>query len=167
MSKKLDSLFNMEEMAKVKNTIEKINQINDDEQFADSDDSINLPALTKVNELDKVLSVDVDGSDAEFDELAKEAFDSYKSLMDTADNFSDTRFSGKFYEAAVSMLKNAIDAKNSKVNAKLKKMELLLKAEKIFQTKSDPSEKDNEFHGKTIVSSRADILNAFKEEKDK
>jgi len=163
-NKNLDALFNMGDISNVKDTIDKINKINDDIED-NSEDDTNLPALNTINELDKVLSVDVDGSDEEFDEIAKEAFDSYKNLMETADNFSDTRYSGKFYEAAVAMLGKALDAKNSKVNAKLRKMELLLKAEKVFQTKKEVTESNNEFQGKIIVTSRADILNAFKDEK--
>ena len=46
-------------------------------------------------------------SDLELDKLASEAEESYKTLMDLGMNV-DSRYSGRIFEVASSMLKNAI-----------------------------------------------------------
>jgi len=63
---------------------------------------------------------------AELDKLAVEAEESYKNLMDLGMNV-DSRYSGRIFEVASTMLRNAIDAKGSKIDKKLKMVELQLK----------------------------------------
>ena len=65
-------------------------------------------------------------SDLELDKLAVEAEESYKNLMDLGMNV-DSRYSGRIFEVASTMLRNAIDAKGSKIDKKLKMVELQLK----------------------------------------
>ena len=72
-------------------------------------------------------------SDLELDKLAVEAEESYKNLMDLGMNV-DSRYSGRIFEVASTMLRNAIDAKGSKIDKKLKMVELQLKKMKIDQT---------------------------------
>ena len=69
-------------------------------------------------------------SDLELDKLAVEAEESYKNLMDLGMNV-DSRYSGRIFEVASTMLRNAIDAKGSKIDKKLKMVELQLKKLKI------------------------------------
>ena len=69
-------------------------------------------------------------SDLELDKLAVEAEESYKNLMDLGMNV-DSRYSGRIFEVASTMLRNAIDAKGSKIDKKLKMVELQLKKMKI------------------------------------
>ena len=54
-------------------------------------------------------------SDLELDKLAIEAEESYKTLMDLGMNV-DSRYSGRIFEVASTMLRNAIDAKGSKID---------------------------------------------------
>ena len=71
-----------------------------------------------------------DMSDLEMDKLAMEAEESYKNLMDLGMNV-DSRYSGRIFEVASNFLKNAIDAKSSKIDKKLKMVELQLKKLKM------------------------------------
>ena len=87
-----------------------------------------LPAVKGLGEL----------SDLELDKLAGEAEESYKKLMDLGMNV-DSRYSGRIFEVASTMLRNAIDAKSSKIDKKLKMVELQLKKHKIDKDgKDDP-----------------------------
>ena len=69
-------------------------------------------------------------SDLELDKLAVEAEESYKNLMDLGMNV-DSRYSGRIFEVASNFLRNAIDAKGSKIDKKLKMVELQLKKMKL------------------------------------
>ena len=69
-------------------------------------------------------------SDLELDKLAIESEESYKNLMDLGMNV-DSRYSGRIFEVASNFLRNAIDAKGSKIDKKLKMVELQLKKMKL------------------------------------
>lgn len=78
-------------------------------------------------------------SDLELDKLAVEAEESYKNLMDLGMNV-DSRYSGRIFEVASTMLRNAIDAKNNKINNKLKMVELQLKKLKLDKDGGEATE---------------------------
>jgi hypothetical protein len=78
-------------------------------------------------------------SDLELDKLAVEAEESYKNLMDLGMNV-DSRYSGRIFEVASTMLRNAIDAKNNKINNKLKMVELQLKKLKLDKDSGEDTE---------------------------
>lgn len=96
-----------------------------------------------------------DLSDLEFDRLATEAEESYKNLMDLGMNV-DSRYSGRIFEVASSMLKNAIDAKSNKIDKKLKVVDLQLKKLKIDKDGSDDAQ-PIEAEG-YIISNRNDLM---------
>lgn len=73
-----------------------------------------------------------DMSDKEFDDLAERATNAYDDLMDLGMNV-EARYSGRVFEVAATMLKNAIDAKSAKIDKKLKIIELQLRKQKIDQ----------------------------------
>jgi hypothetical protein len=75
-------------------------------------------ALTKVDELEE--------SDNEMDHIAAEALEAYAELKDLAMNMSDAH-SGRMMEVAASMLRTSLDAKNAKIDRKLKTIDLQLK----------------------------------------
>jgi hypothetical protein len=74
--------------------------------------------------------------DAEIDKYAEESYQSYKDLMDLGMNI-EPRLAGRIMEVASSMMSNAINAKNIKVDKKLKMIELQLKKMKLDQGKPD------------------------------
>jgi hypothetical protein len=100
---------------------------------------LETPPLRNLSDLDKIsaalpfVSGLGDSSDKEFDELAKRAQDAYDDLMDLGMNV-EPRFSGRIFEVASSMLKNAIDAKTAKIDKKLKMIDLQLKKQRADQS---------------------------------
>jgi hypothetical protein len=96
------------------------------------------PLLRDISEFDKISAAlpKVDGlgdlADSEFDALAQRATDAYDDLMDLGMNV-EARYSGRIFEVAGGMLKNAIDAKAAKIDKKLKMIELQLKKQKLDQ----------------------------------
>ncbi len=68
-------------------------------------------------------------ADAELNDIAGRALQSYEDLMDLGMNV-ESRYSGRVFEVAGSMLKTSLDAKVAKLDKKLKMVELQLKKEK-------------------------------------
>jgi hypothetical protein len=105
-------------------------------------------ALPQVNGLGDI-------SDSEFDDLAQRATSAYDDLMDLGMNV-EPRFSGRIFEVASSMLKNAIDAKSAKIDKKLKMIELQIKKQKLDQ---DTTQSGDEMHGEGyLVTDRNSLL---------
>ena len=107
--------------------------------------SASLPQVKGLGEL----------SDLELDKLATEAEESYKNLMDLGMNV-DSRYSGRIFEVASTMLRNAIDAKGSKIDKKLKMVELQLKKQKLDQSNKNggPIEESDGF----VISDRNELM---------
>jgi hypothetical protein len=98
-------------------------------------------------------------TDQEIDSYANEAYDAYKNLMDLGMNV-ESRYSGRIFEVASGMLRNAIDAKAVKVDKKLKMVELQLKKLKIDQgQKDDVIEADG-----YVVTDRNELLKQLMQE---
>jgi len=95
-------------------------------------------------------------SDLELDKLAVEAEESYKNLMDLGMNV-DSRYSGRIFEVASGMLRNAIDAKNNKIANKLKMVELQLKKMKLDKDGADDTGGAVESEGH-IISDRNELM---------
>ena len=129
MTKKLEEILNLPENKKI---------VNNDRAMAD----IPAPFLRDMAEFDKIAAAlpQVKGlgdiSDTEFDALAQRATDAYDDLMDLGMNV-EARYSGRIFEVAGGMLKNAIDAKAAKIDKKLKMIELQLKKQKLDQDSNE------------------------------
>ena len=68
----------------------------------------------------------------------------------------DSRYSGRIFEVASTMLRNAIDAKAGKIDKKLKMVELQLKKLRIDKTgKGDPDPIESEG---VIISDRNELM---------
>lgn len=132
--KKLEEILNLPETKKIIKKDEKVK----------AQEAVQ-PLLRDISEFDKISSAlpQVKGlgdvSDSELDALAQRATDAFDDLMDLGMNV-EARYSGRIFEVAGGMLKNAIDAKSAKIDKKLKMVELQLKKQKQDQdTKSDDS----------------------------
>ena len=150
MTKKLEDILNL---PNVKEAFAKTDKTEKAKEEKDSVNGVqkNVDPQTAKNlektyaEFDKIASAlpRVKGlgemSDLELDKLAVEAEESYKTLMDLGMNV-DSRYSGRIFEVASTMLRNAIDAKGSKIDKKLKMVELQLKKLKIDKTGSDDAD---------------------------
>ena len=166
MTKKLEDILNLpnvkEAFAKIdekEKAKEQKNSVNGIQKNVDPQTAKNLEKTYA--EFDKIAASlpQVKGlgelSDLELDKLATEAEESYKNLMDLGMNV-DSRYSGRIFEVASSMLRNAIDAKGSKIDKKLKMVELQLKKLKLDKTgKGDPDPIESEG---MIIADRNELM---------
>lgn len=131
--KKLEEVLNLPESKKIIKKEEK-----------EKASKVAEPLLRDISEFDKIAAAlpQVKGlgdvSDEEFDALAQRATDAFDDLMDLGMNV-EARYSGRVFEVAGTMLKNAIDAKAAKIDKKLKMVELQLKKQKLDQDKPEES----------------------------
>jgi hypothetical protein len=126
------------------------------------------PLLRDMSEFDKIAAAlpQVKGlgdiSDSEFDALAQRATDAYDDLMDLGMNV-EARYSGRIFEVAGGMLKNAIDAKAAKIDKKLKMIELQLKKQKLDQDANTGDDNGINLNGDGfIVTDRNSLLEKLK-----
>lgn len=75
---------------------------------------------------------DLDSSDRELDEIADLAKESYQNLSDLAFNV-DSRYASEMFAVASTMLGHALTAKTTKLNKKLKMLDLQMKKLKLDQ----------------------------------
>jgi hypothetical protein len=157
MTKKLEELLNLPESKKI---------IKDDAKKKEAVPAVQ-PLLRDMEEFDKISAAlpQVKGlgdvSDSELDALAQRAQDAYDDLMDLGMNV-EARYSGRVFEVAASMLKNAIDAKSAKIDKKLKMIELQLKKQKLDQ-EANPEGNGVTLNGDGfIVSDRNSLLEKLK-----
>ena len=128
--------------------------------------------MRDIAEFDKIASAlpSVKGlgekADSELNEIADKALQSYEDLMDLGMNV-ESRYSGRVFEVAGSMLKTSLDAKVAKMDKKLKMIDLQLKKEK--QDKDSPIEDAGIVNGHgAIVTDRNSLLARLKDmDKDK
>jgi hypothetical protein len=72
----------------------------------------------------------LEASDAEMDDLAAKATESFNDLMDLGMNV-DSRYASEIFSVASTLLGHAITAKTAKLNKKLKMIDLQLKKAKF------------------------------------
>tara|TARA_A200000159_G_C7248723_1_gene307795 strand:- start:360 stop:848 length:489 start_codon:yes stop_codon:yes gene_type:complete len=147
MTKKLEELFNMEDKETAQKQAEQSVPVEvTPQQIKSIEDSYKEVTkitgdLPKINELDALEEKDLDS-------LADKAEKAYDDLMDLGMNV-EVRYSGRIFEVASSMLKNAIDAKTAKVDKKLKAVDLQLKKFKLDQ--DSPEDPNDVLDGKGYV----------------
>ena len=100
-----------------------------------------------------------EASDKELDDLAQRATNAYDDLMDLGMNI-EPRFSGRIFEVASTMLKNAIDAKTAKIDKKLKMIELQLKKQKLDE--NDKNEETEINVNGCVITDRNSLLEKIK-----
>lgn len=152
MTKKLEELLNLEPK-KVNTVVEK--PLRDHTEVKTLDDSYKevskitngLPQIPELNDLD----------DSELDNLATKAEQAYDDLMDLGMNV-EVRFAGRIFEVAGTMMKNAIDAKNAKIEKKLKAIDLQLKKYKIDKDSTTEDSGDIINGQGYIISDRNELL---------
>jgi hypothetical protein len=161
MTKKLEEILNLPESKKI---------VKDDEKKAKKAE-VAQPLLRDISEFDKISAALPqvkglgDASDAEFDALAQRATDAYDDLMDLGMNV-EARYSGRVFEVAAGMLKNAIDAKAAKIDKKLKMIELQLKKQKLDQDANSNDENGIPLSGDgVIITDRNSLLEKLKQMK--
>lgn len=156
MTKRLEELLNLEPKKEAETrrapiseeVIQKASEVKSMEHSYNEVAAITkgLPQIKELNELD----------DSELDGLAVKAEQAYDDLMDLGMNV-EVRYSGRIFEVASSMLKNAIDAKAAKIDKKLKAVDLQLKKYKI--DKETTEESNDLLNGEGyIITDRNELL---------
>ena len=169
MTKKLEDILNLPNVKEAFKEVDKKEKDKKMKESANGNPSTkNLDPQTQRNlqrsyaEFDKIAASlpQVKGlgdiSDLELDKLAIEAEESYKNLMDLGMNV-DSRYSGRIFEVAGNFLRNAIDAKGSKIDKKLKMVELQLKKLKLDKEGNKdgaPMEESDGF----VISDRNELM---------
>lgn len=101
-----------------------------------------------------------DQHDAEMDELAKLAIDAHKDLQELGMNV-EVKHAGEIFSSSSQMLKIAVDAKNLKVEKKLKLLKLQLDKMRIDRmAKTDDA---NTVNGTATVLDRNEILKQLRQ----
>lgn len=130
MTKKLEDLLNLPDSKEI------IKQAEDQEVEQSKHEIEREQTFRDMAEFDKIASAlpSVKGlgdkADDELNDIAGRALQSYEDLMDLGMNV-ESRYSGRVFEVAGSMLKTSLDAKVAKMDKKLKMIELQLKKEKL------------------------------------
>jgi hypothetical protein len=137
-------------------------------QFEKLEEAFDLPSITEVQtdeltaalahaqeiekQFDQVNAYDQ--HDAEMDELANLAIQAHKDLQDLGMNV-EIRHAGEIFSSSSQMLKIAVDAKNLKVEKKLKLLKLQM--DKMRMDKSSTPD-DRTVDGTAMVLDRNEIL---------
>jgi len=153
MTKKLEELFNLEDTRNVEVKVpvieESKDEVRDLERSYREVDAIagQLPAIADLENL----------GENELDALAKKAEEAYDDLMDLGMNV-EVRYSGRIFEVAGTMLKNAIDAKSAKIDKKLKAIDAKLKKLKIDKDAGD-EDPNSMLNGQAfVITDRNELL---------
>jgi len=127
MTKSLEKTF---DLPPIKDALAAQDKLVESTEVAQVDDEPTriLNALTVAEKIEHALTTvtELDNSDVEMDEIAQEALESYAELKDLAMNMADAH-AGRMMEVAASMLKTSLEAKEAKINRKLKTIDLQLK----------------------------------------
>jgi len=133
MTKKLEELLDLpdsKEIIKQTSAEEKKKAKAEQALVEQQDDVRSLEELDKIAGALPAVKGLGDKADSELNEIADKALQAYEDLMDLGMNV-ESRYSGRVFEVAGSMLKTSLDAKTAKLDKKLKMIELQLKKEKM------------------------------------
>ena len=112
-----------------------------------------------IDKIDSALPTvrDLETGDRELDDLAAKAQETFDTLMDLGFNV-DSRYSSEIFAVASTMLGHALTAKTTKLNKKLKMVDLQLKKLKLDQdqARAAPEQAVETAHGQVL--SRNDLL---------
>ena len=159
MTRKLEEVFDLPRIEELEEIV------NENEEISSVEEPVRVEAALKAaDKIDKALPLvtGLEGNDIDMDGYADQAMDSYKELMDLGMNV-ESRHAGDIFQAATKMMKNAIEAKVSKADKKLRMIDLQLRKMRLDQT----SEKNSD--GKLIegdgyvIADRNELLKKFLE----
>lgn len=152
----LESTFELDSMDDTDDTDDTVN----DQEYAQEGEI--QAALELADQIDQQLSEarGRDLHDDEMDELATLAIQAHKDLQDLGMNV-EIRHAGEIFSSSSQMLKIAVDAKNSKVDKKLKMLKLQLDKLKMDRAYKPPVADTVE--GKATMLDRNELLKQLSE----
>jgi len=161
MTKKLEEIFEL--ASQEENTDQETNELT--KPLPDTTKEVTQEALDNLEKIETALPQvkGLEDADEELDELADLATSSFKDLQDLGMQV-DSRFSGDIFGVASNMLSHAITAKTSKLNKKLKMIELQIrKANLDKKNQSKDQELDNTPVGEGQALDRNELLRILNE----
>ena len=161
MTKKLEELFGFDQLEKAEEPIEPTVE-ETRTAIVEIDDAIDKidAALPGVK--------DLNSSDDELDDIAKKAVETFENLTDLGFNV-DSRYASELFAVAGTMLGHALTAKQTKLQKKLKVIELQMKKLKLDQDQARLSAKTEDAEVEQAegkVLSRNDLLEMLKAPKE-
>ncbi len=108
---------------------------------------------------------DLQASDQELDDIAAKATETFENLTDLGFNV-DSRYSAELFAVASTMLGHALQAKTTKLQKKLKVLELQMKKLKLDQDTARASGDEPVQTAQGRIMSRNDLLELLKESRD-
>jgi hypothetical protein len=157
MTKKLEELLNLPDNQDI---------VDEQQEKAEAAVISHEDTFRDIAEFDKIASAlpAVKGlgdlADKELNEVADKAMTAYDDLMDLGMNV-ESRYSGRVFEVAGTMLKTSLDAKVAKLDKKLKMVELQLKKEKMDRDSGSGDGGITEGEG-FVVTDRNSLLQKLK-----
>ena len=100
-----------------------------------------MPSVEDPLRYSPIMGVLLTNADVELDDIATKALESYEELMRLGMNVQDVH-AGRIFDNAANMLKVALDSKSTKIDKKLKMVDLQLKRQKLDQD-LDPDQANN------------------------
>ena len=154
MTKKLESLFGFDKLEESAAAEESQPQSTEEVHAA----IIEIDAT--IDKIDQALPAvrDLDSSDRELDDIAAKATETFENLTDLGFNV-DSRYAAELFAVAGTMLGHALTAKTTKLQKKLKVLDLQMKKLKLDQDAAKKSGEDPAIetaHGQVL--SRNDLL---------
>ena len=154
MTKRLEELFQFDKLENQNDTTNSTTQTTEETKQA----IIEIDAT--IDKIDAALPAvrDLESSDKELDELAELATESFNSLSDLGFNV-DSRYAAELFAVAGTMLGHALTAKTTKLQKKLKVLDLQMKKLKLDQDAAKHAVEDPAIetaHGQVL--SRNDLL---------
>ena len=161
MTKKLEEEFNLPPLKEVlEENQDEIEDVKTNSEALTIEREEIFTALKAADKIDQALPVvrGLETNDVDMDSYSNQAEQAFKDLMDLGMNV-EARHAGDIFAAAQRMLKNAIEAKTSKADKKLKMIELQLKKMRLDQNEksSDDTIKGEGY----VIADRNDILKSF------
>jgi len=168
MTRKLESLFQFDQLES--NTTNTPTEENVQVEPALTTAETRAAIVEIDNTIDKIDAAlpairDLDASDRELDDIAEMAKESYQNLSDLGFNV-DSRYASELFAVASTMLGHALTAKTTKLNKKLKMLDLQMKKLKLDQdaAKNAPEDAMETAHGQVL--NRNDLLERLMASRD-
>lgn len=141
MTRKLESLFGFDQLDNELSTTE---PVDDTPKTPEETKTTILDIDAAIDKIDQALPAirDLDSSDRELDEIADLAKESYQNLSDLGFNV-DSRYASELFAVASTMLGHALTAKTTKLNKKLKMIDLQMKKLKLDQDAAKNAPEDD------------------------
>jgi hypothetical protein len=162
MTRKLEEIFGFDQLEPTETVAE--NQTPEQTQAA----IVEIDA--DIDKIDAALPgvQNLDSSDQELDDIASRATETFENLTDLGMNV-DSRFAAELFAVAGTMLGHALTAKQTKLQKKLKIIELQMKKLKLDQDQARMAAKgeiDDPISAKGQLLNRNDLLEMLKSNRD-